>query len=733
MKYPQRLFLLALSAAALVLHGCSCSSSRSRIDSGTPPPTFQLSGMASKGILINAQVNAYRIVDGAPHSSPIATGATNNQGSYSLSIPQTQLNDPLLIRVTALADGTFMRCDLANGCGDGIDFGEDLHIGADEGFELESLIIEAAANQPANITLLTHLAAKQAQASGLPSELNALRQAIAEANSKIANRFGITGNLTSAPVIDLTNAAAVNAALSANSQAIHIAAINAALVQAQRVKNPGASIANAASGFTSAFVQRNGLAGNTTSATMPGYNEILQAAQNILTRVQLLTPQTPINLGPLLAELAAQEQLAANEPPDTFNPGTPSETGDLPALEKVKAMVADLRDLSLSIGGAELEGGETLRSAAEEFHLQLEAAEMATSVDMYYLVDALAKTAEAVEEADRAYRADSALLNYEHAGILVHIETIDEVPHYSVDQDVAVEHEGSTAWVTTDITASWVLDTENSEADNEESVSGSGMANLTGSMESDHLHMTIHQDSHVTLDAVISQVEGGEHTQVDVDMVHMELNVTLSEHHEDNPVTLSAHIELEVATLTGEELDTMTDTSFRVMPTTLSLRIAGEVSNEMGDAYHFALAAQGDARGSLFEDGDLQESAAEFAEFTASVIFNANLAGIPDVVVASYNLVRTGLDSGQNTLTLRYFPGKLLRMQAPVVDGELSRTVTVTNQDGVVLTLLETEDATGQTELEGNITLNGTEYATIEQSSSDVIIIRYTDETFESI
>lgn len=734
MKYPQRLFLLALSAAALVLHGCSCSSSRSRIDSGTPTPTFQLSGMASKGILINANVNAYSFQGGALHADPVASGATNNQGGYSLSVPRTHQNAPMLIVVTASPDGTFMRCDLTYGCGEGVDFGDDVLIGADEEFLLESFISSATAYQPANVTLLTHLAAQQVKTNGLPTEMTALRQAIAQANSRVANRFGITGNLTSAPIIDLTNAAAVNAALSNHSQAIHIAAINAALVQAQRYKNPGSSIASAATNFALTYVQQNGLAGNTTSTTMPGYNEILQAAQNILVRVQTLTPGAPINLAALLAELAAQEQLAANEPPDTYNPGTPSETGDQPPLDQVKAMVADLRDLSLSIGGATLEGGETLRSAAEEFHLQLHAAEMATSVDMHYLIDALAKTAEAVEEADRAYRGDATTTSYEHGDILVHIETTDGVPHYSVNQDVAVEHEGSTAWVTTNVSTNWVLNTESTVDDGDESMSGSGTANLTGSLETENLRLTLHQDSHITLAVNASLVEDeAVHTQVDVDMVHMNLNVTIEEPLEDNPVSLSAHIALQIAAFTGEELESTTETSIRVLPSTLSLRVSGEVSNQVGDAYRFAFAAAGDARGTVFEDGNLQESATEFAEFTASLIFNATLAGVPDVVVVSYNLVRTGLDSGQNTLVLRYFPGKLLRLEAAVVDGDLTRAVTVTNQDGVVLTLMETEDANGQSQIEGNITLDGTVYATIEQSSSAVIIIRYSDETFESI
>ena len=117
------------------------------------------------------------------------------------------------------------------------------------------------------------------------------------------------------------------------------------------------------------------------------------------------------------------------------------------------------------------------------------------------------------------------------------------------------------------------------------------------------------------------------------------------------------------------------------------------------------------------------ETVDNFSDLYGSLAFTAKLTGIPSVVVINYTLARTGLESGDNGLTVKY-PGKLFRFNMAVENGEATGDLTITNQDGVVLKAHEVI-VNGESRLEGTITYDGVQYATITEGN--VVLVTFTD------
>lgn len=107
--------------------------------------------------------------------------------------------------------------------------------------------------------------------------------------------------------------------------------------------------------------------------------------------------------------------------------------------------------------------------------------------------------------------------------------------------------------------------------------------------------------------------------------------------------------------------------------------------------------------------------------------FGLQLQGLPK---ASVNITgdRTGLKDGTAAITIAYGTRKI-EISGTFTDGNATgESVVITNQDGVELTIIP-----GTDNKSGDIKFNGTKYATIEQLSSGLVKISYTDGTFETL
>lgn len=745
----RRIFMVSAALVAINMQGCGCSDDKKYYPPGSgpgpePEQTFTVSGAASKGILRNFEISAHSFIAGGINPVPIASDHTNNLGAYTLRIPETYREQPLLYRVKPRASGSIMTCDLADGCGEGVAFGEDLPV-TDASFTLDSVVPSAGNSLTTNISVFTDLASGLAIRSLV--EINngnsdVIRNAIARSNSQIANRFGLTGNLHSLPVIDLTNAAAVKAALDAgNAHFVQYAAMNAAIAQAAWADSDS-GIFGAMDSFREYFVG-GGIPANTEMDNVTSYAEILNAAQHILRQVQDRDPEAPLNVAALLQNLMTEEALANSEEPDVPDQGTPSEVSSNPPLEKVKAMVEDLRNLAVSFGDVSVNGG-TIGSIAEDFAMQIEAAEMASSDDTSHVTHAMAIAAKAIDDANRAYSNNPERTSYtSEDGVTVTIAAVAGSARFSVDQEIVVATDDG------DVTVEVVLDADNAMdyAGDREDLTVDGRYAVVGTAISAAISVEIKDGSSIAISNVEvvqeADEEAGTETQTEtMDEFALNLQVEISQVKSDelvDPVTIKGALSVLLTNARVVHTEGEESTTARLSASILDLKLSGMVGNDSGESASFVVALNGDATGvefveTWYEDWEREttetwEDEDNFSAFYGSIAFTAKLSGIPNAVVLNFNVARTGYENAENTLTIRY-PGKQFRFHMLVADGAPDGALTITNHDGVVMSLVETE-VDGENRLTGTISLDGVQYATIEDDRT--ITIHYSDDTFESL
>lgn len=747
----RRLIFATAAATAVFIQGCGCSDSKTKYyppGSGPgpePEQTFTVSGAASKGILRNFEISAHSFIAGGINPVPIASDHTNNLGAYTLRIPETYREQPLLYRVKPRASGSIMTCDLADGCGEGVAFGEDLPV-TDASFTLDSVVPSAGNSLTTNISMFTDLAAALTRKSLVESNngnSEVIRNAIARANSQIANRFGVTGDLFSMPVIDLTNEAAVRAALEAgNGRFVQYAAMNAAIAQAAWADREN-GLVSAMGAFRDYFADR-GIAGNTTDESETSYADILNAAQRILQQVRDRNPDAPLNVTALLQNLSTEEELANSEEPDQRDPGTPSEVSNDPPLAKVKAMVADLRNLAVSFGEVSVNGG-TIGTIADDFAMQIEAAEMASSDDTSHVTHAMAIAAKAIDDANRAYsnNPERTTSYTSEDGVDVSITAVAGSARFSVDQVIEVATDDGDVAVEVVLVADNAMD----YAGDREDLTVDGRYAVVGKAISAAISVEIKDGSSIAISNVEvvqeADEEAGTETQTEtMDEFALNLQVEISQVKSDelvDPVTIKGALSVLLTNARVVHTEGEESTTARLSASILDLKLSGMVGNDSGESASFVVALNGDATGvefveTWYEDWEREttetwEDEDNFSAFYGSIAFTAKLSGIPNAVVLNFNVARTGYENAENTLTIRY-PGKQFRFHMLVADGAPDGALTITNHDGVVMSLVETE-VDGENRLTGTISLDGVQYATIEDDRT--ITIHYSDDDFESL
>lgn len=745
----RRIFMVSAALVAINMQGCGCSDDKKYYPPGSgpgpePEQTFTVSGAASKGILRNFEISAHSFIAGGINPVPIASDHTNNLGAYTLRIPETYREQPLLYRVKPRASGSIMTCDLADGCGEGVAFGDDLPV-TDDSFTLDSVVPSAGNSLTTNISVFTDLTSALTLKTLVEADnddLDIIRNAIASNNSQIANRFGLTGDLHSLPVIDLTNAAAVKEALDAgNAHFVQYAAMNAAIAQAAGADSDS-GIFDAMDSFRDYFVD-GGIPANTEMDNVTSYAEILNAAQHILRQVQDRDPEAPLNVAALLQNLMTEEALANSEEPDVPDQGTPSEVSSNPPLEKVKAMVADLRNLAVSFGDVSVNGG-TIGSIAEDFAMQIEAAEMASSDDTSHVTHAMAIAAKAIDDANRVYSNNSERTSYtSEDGVEVSIAVVAGSARFSVDQVIEVATDDGDVAVEVVLVADNAMD----YAGDREDLTVDGRYDVVGTAISAAISVEIKDGSSIAISNVEvvqeADEEAGTETQTEtMDEFALNLQVEMSQVESDelvDPVTIKGALSVLLTNARVVHTEGEESTTARLSASILDLKLSGMVGNDSGESASFVVALNGDATGvefveTWYEDWEREttetwEDEDNFSAFYGSIAFTAKLSGIPNAVVLNFNVARTGYENAENTLTIRY-PGKQFRFHMLVADGAPDGALTITNHDGVVMSLVETE-VDGENRLTGTISLDGVQYATIEDDRT--ITIHYSDDTFESL
>ncbi len=346
---PFKRNLSAVLISSSLLFACGGSGS----DAVVAAEPVNISGTASKGLILGGDVNAYLInTDGTKIEPSIGTAQTDTtDGSYELTLDTSYDGEPLIIEITA-ADGSQMKCDLsvcsANDDAElAITFGELYPLPST--FELSAVSSGSDSDTISiNITPLTNIAA----ALTLDKVAGGVDPAVAaeSSNHQIANLLGLDGDITLLPIVDLTDANAIN---DATADALDANLKSAAVVEAPLSDSTaGTSIEDALDSFVTQYVASNGIAEtegvdvDTSSVSLEEIAEASQALMSQVTEVEGVNAESD-NISSVQTALVAEKEDAATGSTEPTQGDVPDDIGS-EGLIATKAFVSQVSTLNVA-------------------------------------------------------------------------------------------------------------------------------------------------------------------------------------------------------------------------------------------------------------------------------------------------------------------------------------------------------------------------------------------------
>ncbi|CAA0102553.1 Uncharacterised protein [Zhongshania aliphaticivorans] len=755
-KFKKYLLSLAVAASLTACGGGG--------GGGSSSASSSVGGTASKGIIIGGTVNAYAIdADGSiDRTTPLASPAlTIEDGTYSLSLNSSYVaGTALYIEITA-EDGATMRCDIAQ-CGTDtggtpIVFGDTYPLESD--FAMAATLPAAAGSDTisVNITPLTDIASKLTLQKVI-SGANASDAALAS-NAQVANRLGISGGLIDQPIVDITNADAVNGATKA---ALEYNLKAAAAIAAALSGDNSLSLEDAVASLSDQFVNGGIADKETTASASITIEEMLEEAIALLDNIKDVDGVNDDD-----EELnAASTDIAAAEADAEQNGDTTASQGDIPddvgseGLLATKAFVKQVRDLANA-------GVITDNQAAFADQIELTAEVLAGDGDivaeaMGLALNAIANAVAEYEDAEGTKPSSSST-----DGITVDISVSGDTETYEVDQTLSVSETSVTlALNAVNATTFTENSTETVNNDGSTTYDDSGNANidltLSGSVASSAAKLSIDDGSSLSAEfsyseeiteneTLTSESEAWDSTTT-VENASAELSVTLEQLDGDNPVTFSGAMSIEFDSFNFTDNGTYensyseqiySDSENYTESTSLDgldLTLSGNFSDTDGNTINATLAASltnatescdyddsySTTNGFTYSyDCETGETASNYAMASLSIIFDINLSGVADDVNINFSASRTGLETGEGSLDLSY-GGNQLNL---VYEG--GNSVSLSNHNDVVLVLTET-DVDDETSVSGTISIDDEQFADVSDDSGTPIV-RYSDGSFETL
>lgn len=563
--------ILALSVLT-VLAGCGGSSGDKTEDTNPPPvvttpetPTVseaQINGVASKGTLKSAQLTFYKYVEGeAVELTADELGdsslVTDEKGQYQVTLNDVQGVIKVELSVSSdINSPTIMVCDAPAGCGVNdsdvaIKFGEDVNLTLqDPEFSLTSILSVSSESttteDTANITPLTHMATALAESRGDVSE-----QTISDAQSEIANTFGLVGALNSI----IPGAIETPSSLLAqnNTNSMRYALINAGIAHALYIEDPDISLSAKLRFAIDDMVAANG--GLLVSAEADDDDEfelsiedVLNGSEQALTQLIEVIADDPLlveyldDLEQVATNIANEIQVKlANAGDDGRFKGSVSDETQGDAIAKASAMVDDIR-LFANLFDVTNSSGEDFESQGEQFVNLVETAGdmVAEQGDSFTL---LSDVIEAVTDIHQQIENEEVegtvfdLADYLSTAGTGSVTIDEENLVFSVDAQAGAEK------LSLDVIINAL------EENTQYHLLLSGMAENTA------VELTIAEGSHVTLslDRAVtrSQIDSG-NVSAEPTKGELQLNVTLAQKATDgvtNPVSFTGNLTAELLPL----------------------------------------------------------------------------------------------------------------------------------------------------------------------------------------
>lgn len=738
-------------AASFTLAACDngISNSTPITVSSPTPETISVSGKAAKGLIFGGVVNVHPIINGVL-SDPLTTTSSSTtsptDGSYSIEISDYD-GSPFVIRVSASDDGsTRMRCDLAGGCDGGVAFGSTVTLD-DPDFNLDAVVPPITnPTTSVNLSVLTDTATSVALdtlASNSDITLEETITAISNANSSVANRFGIQGDITTLPIVDLTDPSAV-AAASNNTLTYNL--FSAAIVEGIISGDSTLSITDAVRGFSTQFVNDGGLADTESSPDASvTLAEILAQASSVIDAIQAADTNGLTNLATLESIIDTNQNLAENGSTDP-DPGTPTDP-TLSDLDKAQAMVQSLRELQAATF-----------TDAEAFAERVELASNSLDNDAGDVIQALIYAAEAIGSASNAYSDDNTLTSFTDSdtNIIVDITTTTTDTTYDVDTTINV---GSTpVAVAVDITA--IDKNSNAFLDEMDDTFTVGL-DIQGTANSDYVELDITSGNVTVMASIVEDTLTDSDTEtIDADITDLtlDLNVSLSEVSSStitDPITFTGDILLSIDNVvvdssttgvyvmgdngpvgfleTWDESITFDEITFALIgefeaPSGASLSASARIATDGTDFIYSCSNTSG------VQGDETCNSDSDLVDITLNVTAKIGVSSISSEEDVRLSVIQSRTDAqNDDTLIIMSYDDTLLTItlnEEESTNGTSESTLIATNQNNVTMTMVQTESA-DESVISGNITINGVEQATISDDQGTVII-SYTDGFNES-
>lgn len=295
-----------------------------------------VSGIASKGLISNADIHILSVDESGRSSDLLGVGRTDQAGHYLIDIPAAYVG-PVVVRVQSLqpASGlSRMVCDNVGGCSDAdgsIQFGELLKLSDNFKMHAASYAPGGGESFEVSVTPLTHMGAALAEGFSEGYSLRSIR----ESNSQVANLFGIFGDLVRLEPIDLTRSELL---VDLDKNLLNYSLFSASF--AGLVSN-NRELGDMLSSLAEDFVQNGGqlkLSGGSMFSI--SYDDILDSASMLadhLAQNESLAAEAYARLQRKLVE-------ARSSGSHSFTISAPSETLNLDMEERAKSFVNDLMD-----------------------------------------------------------------------------------------------------------------------------------------------------------------------------------------------------------------------------------------------------------------------------------------------------------------------------------------------------------------------------------------------------
>lgn len=356
---PAKLALSLLTAGVLsfTLAACSSSSSSKKSEDETPPAgggastAALVSGVAAKGILQGALVQA---CSDTACNDVLASTDTKTDGSYELTIPDS-FNGVAIIRVSQ-QNGAKMICDVADGCGDSVKFGDTVDM--EDGLTLRSAAnVEPGTTPKVHITPITDLLVTAAEQSRTLSSVPLDQNTLDAGKKAVQELLGLdsTVDITRVKPVDITKA---DADVS-DDVAVQLSALSAAFA-AKKDSADNSSIADRIANIAKAVKGKSIDKADLTALTAAAKKAVEAAAE---------VEGSKIDADKLNNKLAEAETKATEKcdnsgclvAVDKVEPSAEALAGISTNVTAVKALVADVRNLGWEVYPA-------LRDATNEDH-----------------------------------------------------------------------------------------------------------------------------------------------------------------------------------------------------------------------------------------------------------------------------------------------------------------------------------------------------------------------------